>query len=193
MKLDKHVITWLVGIVLVTAAFLSLVTGPQMSRIQTVMDQIDSEEHDQEVADETSHRIAVLEREVTRLQERTAAFSDQIPVGENLGRFLQDLGRFAEQRQVQLGEIEPGDPLQSDKVIALPITFNVHGPFKQVFDLIQDVEQMPRLTLVERLETSTDDQTPGTVTAQLRLRVYFRTSQIRSSAKGNAVRSDEVV
>ena len=176
MKLDKHVVTWMTGIVLATVAFLSFATVPQMSRIRTVMARINSEEHDHQVADETSRRIEALEHEVARLQERTAAFNDQIPVAENLGLFLQDLGRFAEQRRVQLGEIEPGDPLRSDKVIALPITFNVHGSFKQVFNWIQDVERMPRLTLVERLETRTDDQTPGTVTAQLRLRVYFRTS-----------------
>jgi len=176
MKLDKHVITWMAGIVLATVAFLSLVTGPQMGRVRTVMARIDSEQRDHQVADETSQRIKQLEQEVDRLQELTFAFNDQIPVGENLGAFLQDLGRFAERRRVRLEEIQPGDPLRSDKVIALPITFNVHGPFKQVFDLIQDVERMPRLTLVERLETSSDAESPGTVTAQLRLRVYFRAS-----------------
>ena len=154
----------------------AFVMAPQMGRIRTVMAQIDSEQWNHKVADDTSRRIKALEQEVARLQDRTAAFNDQIPVGENLGVFLQDLGRFAERRRLELGEVEPGDPLRSDKVTALPITFNVHGPFKRVFDLIQDIERMPRLTLVEQLETSTDDQAPGTVTARLRLRVYFRTS-----------------
>jgi Tfp pilus assembly protein PilO len=176
MTARKHTLIWTGGIVAVTVGFLSLVTGPQIGRIQSAMADIDAEQHDQEVADETSVRIKVLEREVAELQSGTAAFNDQIPVGEHLGTFLQDLGQFAEQRQVRLEEIEPGSALQSDKLIALPITLSVHGPIKQVFGWIQDVERMPRLTLVERIETIADQKMPGQVTAQLRMRVYYRAS-----------------
>jgi Tfp pilus assembly protein PilO len=138
------------------------------------MGQISTEQCDLQAADETSLRINVLEQEVARLQDTTAAFNDQIPVGENLGTFLQDLGRIAEHRQVRLEQIEPGNAVPSDRVFALPVTFKVHGSFKRVFDLIQDIEKMPRLTLIERLETHADRDVSGEVTAQLKLRVYYR-------------------
>ena len=115
-----------------------------------------------------------LQHEVDSLTAHIADFDQRIPEQEMLGPFLEALARSAEEHKLRPDAIEPGAPIRCPGVVGLPIVFKVHGPFKDVYALVKDIEHTPRLTQVERFEAKSTDDKPGTVSAELHLRIFSR-------------------
>lgn len=173
MKLDKHTLIWTGGIAGATALALLAVTRPQMQRISQTVADVNQQQTEELASAELVHLIAELEAEVAKLSETSANFDERVPQGEQLGAFLEELARAASSHDLQAGDIQPGKPVRSKDVVALPITFRVQGPFREVFDFVKAIEGMERLTLVERFTTELDKNS-GDVSAELRVKVYYR-------------------
>ena len=176
MRLDKLTIGWTAGVLTVTAAFLSLVTRPQINQFGELMGRIEIERREQASGRGDVETIRALQQDMDALTDRAASLGDQIPQQELVSAFVEDLGRYTKARQLQPDRIEPGKPIRSEKVVAMPIAFSVHGSFEAVYGLIRDIEQMPRLTHIEYFSTRVDPDNPGSVSADVNLRVFFQAS-----------------
>ena len=176
MRFDKTMVIWAAAVVVVTAGFLLLVTRPQVNRLRELADQNRTARAAQALGRHDLQAIEKLQREVDELTARATDFDAQIPRQKTLAPFLEDLARFAEARKLRLARIEPGEPVRSSEVVALPIALSVHGPFPVVYGLIQDIERMPRLTQIDRFETESDEENSGSVSAKVSLRIFFQTS-----------------
>ncbi len=176
MRLDKITIVWTVVVLAVTAGFLSLVTRPQLKRLSELGDQIQAKRTEQALGRQDVKAIEAMQQEADELMASATDFDGRIPKQESLGVFLEDLARLTEAHKLRPETIEPGKPVRSSKVVALPITFRIRGPFPAIHGLIQDIERMPRLTQVERFETETDPETPEIASAEVSLRIFFQAS-----------------
>lgn len=174
MRLRGQELIWTVGIAAVTVAYLSLVTRPQVWELSDLSRQIAAARGEQNQDHLEEQALDELTREIDRLSARAAQYSVMVPREEMLGTFLEELARITQDNQLRTEHIEPGKPVRSQQVVALPIALGVRGPFPAVFGMIRDIERMDRLTQVEMLQTSTTPESPGTTLAELRLKVFFQ-------------------
>jgi Tfp pilus assembly protein PilO len=164
-----------------------LLTWPRMQRISNTMGEVRDEHAAHVSSGETRRIVEAVQAEVAQLAERVAGFDQQVPVGERLGLFLEELSRSAQQHGLRAEEIQPGRPVasltaSSGQVMAMPLSCTLYGPFEGVFGLLKELERMPRLTTVERLEAKMVQGDSRQVTAELTLRLYYRPEPARAGA-----------
>lgn len=173
---DKPSVVWVGVVAAAAAAFVFFVSRPRMQQLHELKKQIEIE-HEEWAADSGAvQSVAEAQRRLQTLQQRTAAFDQHVPDQELLGSFLQELARAAESRELRPDAIEPGKPIRSAEVVALPIAFKVKGSFPAVFALVQDIERMSRLVRFDRLTAKAEPTRPGTVVAEMSVRIFFRAS-----------------
>ena len=160
----------------VTAGFLFLATGAQIERISDLKDQIADEREELTASQKSPQSIARLQGEVRVLTVATANFEEQIPKKPDVGTLLQKLAWFTQSRNLRPESIKPGEPAAYAEVTALPILMRVRGPFPAIFALVKEIEQMPRLTQVERFVVTKDENEEAAVSAELAFKVFFRAS-----------------
>ena len=182
MKVNRHTIVWTGAVAVVTAGFLGGVTWPQLRRGKALTDQIAILSGQQPGSSHYMEAIAKAERELERIGKETADFNQRVPQDKSLGAFLEELARCADACRLQPDEIQPGEPVQTAEVFSLPIEFSVRGPFPAVYKLMQSIEQMPRLTCVDRFEVLTDGDDPAHVSAQVSLRIFYLVSSGEAQA-----------
>ena len=175
-RIDKRSVLWSVGMAAVTAGFLFLATGAQIERISDLKAQIADEREELTACQKSPQSIACLQGEVRGLTVATANFDEQIPKKPDVGTLLQKLAWFTQSRNLRPESIKPGEPAAFSEVTALPILMRVRGPFPAIFALVKDIEQMPRLTQVERFVVTKDENEEAAVSAELAFKVFFRAS-----------------
>ena len=176
VRWDTLSVAWAAGVLLVTAGFLAFATWPQIKQLSELSDQIEAEHVEQVSGQRDMNAIGELQREVDSLGAQASDLEARIPAREMLSVFVEDLARCTKDRNLRSDSIEPGIPVRSSKITALPITFRVLGPFETVYGLIHDIEQMPRLTQIEHFETEADPENPGNESAEVGLRIFFQAS-----------------
>ncbi len=170
---DWRSLLWAAMVLAGAAAFSLLVARPQMARARELATTVHNERADLAARYQSLDILAKSEKEAAALVARTADFDQRIPPEPLLGSFLEDLARVAQKRGLHSDTIQPGDQVRLAEVVALPLAVKLRGSFAGSHGLLQDIEQMPRLTRFDRLRVLTDPGHSG-VTAELNLRVFFR-------------------
>ena len=176
MKLDRQAITWTLGVLAITAGFVLVITRAQFRRFDEVKTLIKGEQTELTLGRSTPQANESVRQEVKQLAARVGNYDAMVPEQANVGLFLEELARFAHARSIVQDAIEPGAPLETDGIAALPITLRLRGSFSSVYGFIQDIEHMKRMTQVERFKTTVSDEKPGEVSADLKLHVFYRAS-----------------
>lgn len=173
---DKRTVIWSLAIVVGTVGFTRLVLWPQYRQTSELHNQAAVEKADMQVGQQSPEAVAKLEAEVKQLAIKTANYDASVPHEAALGTILQTLAGFAQKQKLRSENLEPGDPVALDQVQVQPIAMKVRGSFSSVFGLVKDIEHMERLARIERFTTMVDKESPGQVTAELEVRVFFRSS-----------------
>ncbi len=184
MRFDKQTIVWTGAIVAVVIGFFLVVTRPQLRRIRELTATMETERAEFNARRQGQEFLPALQQSVNALSVKVADFDAKIPQQESLGHFLESLARSAQAHHLRPDAIEPGAAIRGGaglspagsaaEVAALPIALRVRGPFRDVYGLIQDIEQMPRLTQVERFKVEAVEDKPGSVSVEMHLRIFFR-------------------
>lgn len=171
---DGHSVIWTAGVLSASGAFLCLVTLPQIQRLTEATALLEASEVELSGGLSSDQIAPHLQRELDQLAAQAARFEQQIPAQEALGMFLEAVARSAEEHKLRADTIEPGQPLRSQQVASLPIRLKVRGAFPELHAFIRDVEQLPRLTQIERFKVTLDPEQPGVVAADVELRIFCR-------------------
>lgn len=171
---DMRSAAWAFALLAATVAFTSWIVRPQVHRMRELASLTESERADLADRSASLEALARAEREVADLRVRTGDFADRIPDHPAMGGFLEDLARVVQKHRLQSEAVQPGDPLPAAETVALPIAVKVRGSFPAVFGLLQDLERMPRLTRVEHFAAKAEPDSPGTVSAEMTVRVFYR-------------------
>jgi Tfp pilus assembly protein PilO len=174
--ITRHDVIWTLGIALVTSAFLLLISRPQFGKASELKQSLREERERLSEGRMDLEELPRLEAEVNKLRQQVGHFELQVPVQDQLGAYLERLAGVAQAHQLRPEAIEPGTPIRSHDLFAVPIVVKVHGPFREVYGMLKDVMTLPRLTQVQRFDTKLATDRPGEVQAELQLRVFYRAS-----------------
>lgn len=164
---------WSVAILAASGGFAYFVARPQMIKSRALAGTVESERAALASRCESLEVISRAQKETAALTARVADFDRRIPAESKVGEFLEELTRMAQNRDLRPETVQPGEAIRSTEVVALPIAIKVHGSFSGIHGLLQDIEHMPRLTRFDRFDVTTDAEHPGTVTAELNLKIFF--------------------
>ncbi len=187
-RLDRLTLIWTAIVVLTTALFFALIARPQFGKLRTVLSEIASERAERQAAGDLPARVAAADKDLQRLRAQTARMADVLPTEDRMAAFVEELARLARAHELR-DEIEPGqNAIRSEGIVALPITFKLRGTFEGLHGFLAELEGMPRVSQIRRLETRADPDAPGTVTASLDLRIFYRVERPAqpSGERGNA-------
>ncbi|HQE42215.1 MAG TPA: type 4a pilus biogenesis protein PilO [Phycisphaerae bacterium] len=171
---EPHSLIWAAAILAGSAAFFLIVARPQTARARELRQTIQNQQVELAARFHSLKEIARIEKEVESLTAQTTHFERRIPREPMLGGFLEELARMAQQQALQSEAIQPGEPVRCGEVFALPIALKVRGPFAKVHALLRNIEQIPRLTRIDRFISVADEEHPGNVIVELDLKVFYQ-------------------
>ena len=164
---------WSGAILAASAAFGFFVTWPQMVKVRALAARVQSEKAELASRYQSLEVIAQAQKSTAALTARVADFDQRIPAESKVGDFLEELARLVQNRDLRPETVQPGEPIRSPEVIALPIAIKVHGSFSGIHGLLQDIEHLPRLTRFDQFNVILDPEHPGDVTADMNLKIFF--------------------
>lgn len=167
-------LVWAGGILAASTGFFMLMTRPQMARARELSQTLQEQHAQLANRAQLAEALVQSEAEIAALAARLGDIDERIPAQPLLGGFLEDLARMVQKRELEADTIQPGQPMHLARVDALPIAIQVRGPFTNIHALLQDIENMPRLTRIDFFKVTTDDEHPGIVHAELKLRIFYR-------------------
>lgn len=174
MRATRKTQLWTVAIAVVAMVFVTTVTTRQFRHLHRIETELGEIQRAVESRDRHELELARLNENIARLEALVLQGGRSIPRNADLGDFVRDLSRMADRCGVVPGEIRPGEPRAEERVKALPVTFRIQGTGKAVFDLIQNIERMTRLTRFEHLAARTSSKRDGDVEAEVRVSVFYR-------------------
>jgi Tfp pilus assembly protein PilO len=172
----RHDLLWTAGIAAITALFLIAVTKPQFGRARELKQSLHEEHGMASTGRSDLQELPRMQAEVNALREQVRDFEERVPARDELGAYLEQLARVAQEHQLRPDAIEPSPPVRSRDLLAVPIVLKVHGPFREVYGLLKDILSLPRLTQVRRFDAKVLADRPGEVQAEMQLRVFYCSS-----------------
>lgn len=169
------------GIVLaMAAASWLLVYMPQGRTLSSLRSQRVLE---QATLDSTASMAAVvpeLSRRVEELKSRYHDFDRRLPAQIELGGFLKEISASLGGEGIVNQSIEPMSPKKEELYHTLPITMKFKGTFLSLARFLHESESMARLTKVQRLVISPDNndraREADKLNIELQLNIYFTES-----------------
>lgn len=80
--------------------------------------------------------------------------NERVPESAEIGSFLRQLDALMKRRDIGLISVHPLPPLKGQNYNRIPIRLMFKGPFVKVHQLLHDLENMPRILVMENLTIS---------------------------------------
>lgn len=100
------------------------------------------------------------------------SYTQKIPASFNIPDLLVNIGDICNEKGLDELFFIPDEPLSSEKYIALPVSFGVRGPFPEVVNMLEDLENITPMVFVKQLEIGRADMKKETVEARINFVIY---------------------
>ncbi|MBI5765118.1 MAG: type 4a pilus biogenesis protein PilO [Planctomycetes bacterium] len=139
--------------------------------------------------------VADVYASLVELTNRNRDFRKKLPVERQFGEFLQALSDTMNRHGIEEGAVQQKAELQVDATALpthlalikgtgiLPVEVGFDATFQQLFDFLSGVQALPRLSHVESLKITNDEQSPGRIHAELVLHTYYRPDTEKSNVQ----------
>jgi Tfp pilus assembly protein PilO len=84
-----------------------------------------------------------------------------------LSSLIDDLMRLAQEDDIQIISIKPGDPMDRDGYVELPITMGVRARFRSLGEYLQQVQHLQQVVLVGRISVELSAVEQAGLTVQM--------------------------
>lgn len=174
MRIERHQLQMAAVIAGSIALYAGVVWWPQKHHIAELQEQIAEAEDQLGVARGQTDALARLARDVDQLRRQVTQNHKTIPARADMGELIRQLSLQIDRAQLAGQNIttEPAEP--ADDAMALPVVLTFEGSGAAVFDLVDRIENMPRLMQVQSLRLHSEDPAAGRVRGALHLRTYFQ-------------------
>jgi len=175
-----------VALVLVsTGAFAWGLLIPGEKKLRKQYDQIDTELEQVARLQLEVGSVGDLYASILALDREVSGFRQQLPAERKLGEFLSDLSRCMESSGIVDFSIQPRPVIEVDPerlpddfklakgTAILPVQLNFEGSFANVFQFLDCVESLQRVSHLETMNMDNHESTPGHLTVKLELHVYY--------------------
>jgi Tfp pilus assembly protein PilO len=168
----------LAAVAAVVVATVLLVYLPQARKLRSLRTQITSQERSLVADSEKASIVPQLLQEVEVMKSRYKDFGRRLPERQELGGFLKEISSRLAAANLSGQLIEPGNPSQAELFHTLPIIMRFRGSYLSVAGFLHSLDEMERLTRVQKLQMTLDEQSreTGDLGIDMQINIYFTES-----------------
>ena len=101
-------------------------------------------------------------------------YDRNIPVGRDIGGFLQEIADMMNAAGLAEQLVEPGQEQQGEKLISIPVNMQCKGRFEQIFSFFQSLNNLDRQIRIEDIKLTNSGGYDGLVQMQTSAVIYYR-------------------
>jgi Tfp pilus assembly protein PilO len=161
MRIEKGEWRALVAALLVGTGLVLGLWLPQHARRRQLTAQIEQADQTLRTNSIQGVGLTALSRKAEVLKVEADAAQQRVPPQQRLGDLLRQLSQHANAQHVTGLEVVTKATVAGADYSMIPLVVQFHGPFPAVFGLLRDLEQMPRLVRVSRVDLHGDPAKPG--------------------------------
>ena len=161
------------GAALVLLAFYVLGYVPTTRRLEALQLQIQAKQREVQGNMDRSRTLPNLAKEVQSLEDRVRMYARQFPRNPDLGNFIHDLTGISQRLSLGEWKLAPKTPKRGESYFELPIMMQFEGEFINAKNFLHEVENMQRLTRVQKLQLKAKDLKSGVVQVEVETNIYF--------------------
>ena len=151
-----------------------LVTRPASIQLVVIGEQIARQRRELQIAQTRLAALPMVESQTEQLRGRIETFNKRLPSHQELPQLIGDVTQIS--RRVSLGKLSwrPEPALRrTGQFTELPLEFTFQGDFLNVFSFLSQLQDLPRLTRLRKLDVQARDGADGQVDVQLTMNIYF--------------------
>ncbi|HAU37240.1 MAG TPA: hypothetical protein DCX07_05935 [Phycisphaerales bacterium] len=169
--------TWVVlGVLVVMGAAAAFVYVPQSRKLNELRGEVVSQEEAIKMDLQRAAVVPEIRNQVQEMRSRYINWQRRLPKQKELGQFLREISTQISDQSLSNQVIEPGNPAREELYHTLPIIMKFGGPYPAMAQFLKGLENMERLTRVQRIRIKNDPKKDGEVDVELRLNIYFTES-----------------
>jgi Tfp pilus assembly protein PilO len=125
-----------------------------------------------------ARKAAVVPEMLRRVEQMRRRYNDRwekkLPQRQELGEFIREISNHRDAEGLSGQLIEPGTPSKGQLYHTLPIGLEFSGSFNSLASFLQSLDDMERLTRVEKLKIVADNKlSPARLGIQMQMNIYF--------------------
>ena len=174
MKLTRESVIMLVVLAgLVIGSYLG-VYRPQARATAAVREQIATRKAQLATNSAQAAVVPDMVRKIEALKNRYTDFDSQLPQSKELGTFLKAIAAVQSQSDLAGGRMDTQNPVTGQLYNTMPISMRQTGPYLALTDFLRRVNEMDRLTRVQRLVIQMPrDGNSNELDIELTMNIYF--------------------
>lgn len=153
-------------------AFAVAVYRPITQRLADLDHQIAANRRQLDANQASAGQLNDVARRVDRLRLRLEHFDQRLPRRADPWLFIGDLTRLGQQASLRKVDVQPSLLNRRESFCEWPILLHFEGDFLNVYSFLRQIEEMPRLARVRKLEITQTDPKLGTVEVQMTINIY---------------------
>lgn len=149
---------------------------PQSQRLKQVQASIVAQRDEMQHNSEKAAIVPDLLRHIQEMRERYQGFDRRMPQRKELAGFLREISGILASEELSNQLTEPGNPSREKLYHTLPIIMKFQGGYLSLASLLERIDDMERLTRVQKLLISSSDDAKGELDIELQMNIYFTES-----------------
>jgi len=124
-----------------------------------------------------------LGRKIDELQKAIAFFESKLPQEKEVDKILKEVWQLAEANQLQTKTVKPAKSERGASYSEQPIEMSLSGDFNGFYSFLLQLEKLPRITRLTKMNLQKINEHDGQMSAQLTLSIFFEPDGASASAR----------
>src|SRR5262245_31125304 len=114
-----------------------------------------------------------LGKKIDELQKAITFFEGKLPQEREVDKILKEVWQMAEQNSLQTKTVKPSKTERGPSYNEQPIEMSLAGDFNGFYSFLLQLEKLPRITRLTKMNLQKISEHDGEMTAQLTLSIFF--------------------
>lgn len=167
--------------IMIIALFVALAAGlwyPAHNERTALQQRIDKAQQELGVDLAATSGLSQLEMQVRQMKQQMSGAQRYIPQQDEMSEVLRSLTTALSNQGVQQREVVAGTPRHDANYSATPITLEFESDFHAAYQVLREMESLPRLMRVEQFRLQANVRQPtGRLRVHLQLSAFFASQQ----------------
>jgi len=174
MRFGVREFVFMIVVLAVPIASFWFVFKPRNADIEQARKEIEGKRTTLDKLAESSRQIHDLGLAIQEGREAIDIIEAKLPAEQAVDEVLRQASDLALQHNLHVKSVTPDKKVPASQYMELPIQWELTGDFDGFYEFLLDLEQMPRLTQIRKMNIKRSDQQNGSMSATFTLSVYFR-------------------
>lgn len=185
MKLGLRELAFVVLMVGLLAASYFMVFTKQAAKRQSKVEQRDAKRAALHELDRATASVHDVDRKIKELQEATSFFESKLPQAKEMDKVLREIWQLADANGLRTQTVKTPRSVKMAGYSEQMLELNLAGDFKGFYEFMLQLERLPRLTKVTKMNLTKITDKDGEMQASLTMSIFFEpeTGTMVSSAQ----------